>query len=143
MPPIICPIVRWIARGTAFLIAAGFLAFVIGEPVGSLRVIQFREWVGMVLLFGAVAGMLLAWKWEFPAALISLFALVVFAAVVHMQPTTSWPLRQFPTFCSFWIGSCGVPIPRGFRRRGDIFGRPASPDHEVIFSAHLPGKHAK
>jgi hypothetical protein len=39
----------------------------------------------MVLLFGAVAGMLLAWKWEFPAALISLFALGAFAAVVHMQ----------------------------------------------------------
>jgi len=39
----------------------------------------------MVLLFGAVAGMLLAWKWEFPAALLSLFALGAFAAVVHMQ----------------------------------------------------------
>jgi ABC-type antimicrobial peptide transport system permease subunit len=85
MPPIICPIVRWTARGTAFLIAAGFLAFVIGEPVGSLRVIQFREWLGKVLLFAAVAGMLLAWKWEFPAALISLFALAAFAVVVHMQ----------------------------------------------------------
>jgi len=39
----------------------------------------------MVLLFGAVAGMLLAWKWELPSALISLFALGVFAAVVHMR----------------------------------------------------------
>jgi len=73
------------ARGTGLLIAAGFLTFVLGEPAGSLRVIQFREWVGMVLLVGAVAGMLLAWKWEFPPALISLFALVAFAAVVHMQ----------------------------------------------------------
>lgn len=39
----------------------------------------------MVLLFGAVAAMVLAWKWEFPAALISLFALGAFAAVVHMR----------------------------------------------------------
>ena len=85
MPPIICSIVRWAARGTGLLIAAGFLAFVVGEPSGSLRVIQFREWVGMVLLFGAVTATLLAWKWEFPAALISLFALGAFAAVVHMQ----------------------------------------------------------
>ena len=85
MPPIVCSIVRWVARGTGLLIAAGFLTFVVGEPVGSLRVIQFREWIGMVLLFGVVAGMLLAWKWEFPSALISLFALGAFAAVVHMQ----------------------------------------------------------
>ncbi len=39
----------------------------------------------MVLLVGSVAGMLLAWKWEFPSALISLFALGAFAAVVHMH----------------------------------------------------------
>lgn len=85
MPPIVCSILRWAARGSAFLIAAGFLAFVIGEPAGSLRIIQFRDWVGMLLLLGAVAGMVLAWKWEFPAALISLFALGAFAAVVHMN----------------------------------------------------------
>jgi hypothetical protein len=85
MAPIICSIIRWVARGSAFLIALVFLAFVIGEPVGSLRGIQFRDRVGMVLLFGAFVGMLLAWKWEFPAALISLFALGAFAAVVHMQ----------------------------------------------------------
>jgi predicted alpha/beta hydrolase len=85
MPPIIFSTIRWAARGTAFLVAAGFLAFVLGEPAGSLRAIQFREWVGMVLLFGAVGVMLMAWKWEFPAALISLFALGAFAAVVHMR----------------------------------------------------------
>lgn len=85
MASIISPVVRWMARGTGLLIAAGFLTFVVGEPVGSLRVIQFREWVGMVLLVGSVAGMLLAWKWEFPSALISLFALGAFAAVVHMH----------------------------------------------------------
>jgi hypothetical protein len=85
MRSIICSIVRWAARRTALLTAAVFLTFVVGESVGSLRVIQFREWVGMMLLLGAIAGMLLAWKWEFPAALISLCALGAFAAVVHMQ----------------------------------------------------------
>lgn len=85
MYTIVCLIVRWTARGTGLFIAALFLAFIVVEPVGSLRAIQFREWVGMVLLFGAVVGMLMAWQWEFPAALISLFALGAFAVVVHMQ----------------------------------------------------------
>ena len=39
----------------------------------------------MVLLIGAIAAMLLAWIWEFPAALISIFALGGFARVVHMR----------------------------------------------------------
>jgi len=39
----------------------------------------------MLFLFGAVAAMVLACKWELPAALISLFALGAFAAVVHMN----------------------------------------------------------
>jgi len=85
MSPILSSIVRWTARVSAVLIAAVFLAFVVGEPVGSLRGIHFREWIGMVLLFGGITAMLLAWKWEFPAALISLFALGAFAAVVHMN----------------------------------------------------------
>jgi hypothetical protein len=96
MPPIICSILRWSARGTGLFIAALFLAFVVGEPVGSLRVIQFREWVGMLLLFGAVAGMLLAWKWEFPAALISLFAMTAFAVVVHMQNYGVMAIQAIP-----------------------------------------------
>jgi len=39
----------------------------------------------MVPLLEAIAGMLLAWEWEYPATLISLFALETFAAVVHMN----------------------------------------------------------
>jgi hypothetical protein len=85
MNPIVSSVIRWTARGSALLIAMGFLAFAIGEPVGSVRVIPFRDWVGMVLLLAAIVAMLLAWKWEFPAALFSTFALAAFAAVVHMQ----------------------------------------------------------
>jgi uncharacterized membrane protein YoaT (DUF817 family) len=78
-------IVRWTARVTAAAIALLFLMFVIGEPQGSLRSIAPRDWVAMVLLFGAMAAMVLACKWEFPAALISIFALAAFAAVVHIN----------------------------------------------------------
>jgi hypothetical protein len=85
MSSILSLIIRWVARVAAILIAAIFFAFVVGEPVGSLQAIHGREWVGMVLLFGCIAAMLAAWKWEFPAALISIFALGAFAAVVHMN----------------------------------------------------------
>lgn len=78
-------IVRWAARVTAILLAVGFFAFALGEPMGTLRAIHFREWVGMVLLLGAIVAMLLAWKWEFPSALLSLFALAAFVAVTHMN----------------------------------------------------------
>lgn len=85
MKSIILSIIRWAARGSALLIAAGFVAFALGEPPNSLGAIQPRDWVGMVLLLAVVVAMLLAWKWEFPAALFSMFALAAFAAVVHMQ----------------------------------------------------------
>jgi len=110
MFPILNSIVRWAARAAAILVAAVFLAFVVGQPPGPLPDILSREWVGMVLLFGAMVAMLLAWRWEFPAALISLFALGAFAAVVHMQRydvlfvaaipnilfLLDWKLRQAP-----------------------------------------------
>lgn len=85
MPLTVNWFVRWTARVTAVLLTIGFLAFAAAEPMGTLRAIHLREWVGMVLLLAAIAAMLLAWKWEFPAALISLFALGAFAAVVHMR----------------------------------------------------------
>jgi len=96
--PVICSGVRWAARATAILIAAGFFAFAIGEPSGSLEAIHAREWVGMVFLLGAVTAMLLAWKWEFPAALISIFALAAFAAIEHMQRYDVLLVAAVPNF---------------------------------------------
>ena len=78
-------VVRWTARVTAVAIAVVFFMFVLGESRGSLRSISPRDWAGMLFLFGAIAAMVLAWKWELPAALISLFALGAFAAVVHIN----------------------------------------------------------
>ena len=78
-------ILRWTARVAALLIAAIFFAFLAAEPRGSLGTIHGWDWVGLALLFVCIAGMLVAWKWEFPAALVSLFALGTFAAVVHMN----------------------------------------------------------
>jgi hypothetical protein len=94
----ICSTVRWGARAGAVLITAGLAAFVVGQPAGPLSAIDSRDWVGMVLLFGAVAAMLLAWKWEFPAALISLFALSAFAAVVHVHRFGALLIAMVPNF---------------------------------------------
>jgi len=85
MPVSINSVVRWTARVTATLVAVGFVVFAVGEPLDSCLSLSFREWSGMVLLLAAVAAMPLAWKWEFPGASISLFALGAFAAVVHVN----------------------------------------------------------
>lgn len=85
MARIVSLILQWTARVSATLIAAIFLAFLAGEPAGSLRAIHARDWVGMALLLACIAGMLAAWKWELPASLVSLFALGAFAAVVRMN----------------------------------------------------------
>lgn len=85
MPTNIYSVVRWTARVTALVVALVFVMFVLGEPKGPLPSIHSREFAGMALLFGAIAAMVVAWKWEFPAALISLVALGAFAAVVHIR----------------------------------------------------------
>jgi hypothetical protein len=85
MYQIIVSIIRWVARATALLLAIGFFAFAVGEPAGPWSDIHFREWVGMIFLLGAIVAMLLAWKWEFPAALFSVFLLAAFTAVVHWR----------------------------------------------------------
>ena len=76
---------RWTARILALLLTAIFLAFVAGEPVGSFGVNRLRDLAGMAFLFAAVGAMLLAWEWEFPLALGSLFSLAAFTAVVQMR----------------------------------------------------------
>ncbi|MGB7438574.1 MAG: hypothetical protein WBR26_18420 [Candidatus Acidiferrum sp.] len=78
-------IVRWTARISAVLIAVAFFAFAAGEPMGSFASISLKDRIGMALLLGAIVSMVLAWKWELPAALVSLFALGAFTAVVHMN----------------------------------------------------------
>jgi len=89
-------VVRWTARVTALAIAAVFLLFVLGEPKGRLPGIHSRELAAMALLFGAIAAMVLAWKWEFPAALLSLFALGAFSAVVHINRYGAFVILAIP-----------------------------------------------
>jgi hypothetical protein len=78
---------RWLARSAALLVAGAYLLLVAGEVLTphSGPPTHLREWAGIALLSAAVAGMMLAWKWELPGALISLASLAVFVPLVHMR----------------------------------------------------------
>jgi hypothetical protein len=93
---VITSLVRWAARISAIFIAATLLIFATGEPIGSLSVIPGREWAGIALLLSAILAMLVAWKWELPAALVSLFALIAFAAVVRLRSLEVLAIAMVP-----------------------------------------------
>jgi hypothetical protein len=78
-------ILRWAARLSALLVAGAFFLLVAGEILTphSGPPTHFTEWLGIGLLMVAVAGMLLAWVWELPGALLSLACLACWVAVIR------------------------------------------------------------
>ena len=79
------PILRWVARLTALLVAGSFFLLVAGEMLSphSRTPTHFNEWFGIGLLMAAAAGMLLAWAWQLPGALLSLACLACWVAVIR------------------------------------------------------------
>ena len=85
MSPLASVILRWLARLSALFFACVFLLILVreflapqsGPPSG------FVKWAGVLLLFIAVAGMILAWKWDLTGALIALAALVLHISLVR------------------------------------------------------------
>lgn len=79
--------IRWAARCAALLVAGAFLVLLSGEMLNphSGPPSSFRDWAGIVLIFCSVAGMLLAWKWEFAGATVSLATLAAFFFVVRFS----------------------------------------------------------
>ncbi len=69
------------------LVAGTFLVLLAGELINprSYPPTEFRDWAGIFLLMAAVVGMLTAWKWELPGALLSLLTLAAFVPVVGMR----------------------------------------------------------
>lgn len=80
-------ILRWTARLSAVLIVGAFVVLLAGEVFSphSGPPSNLREWFGLALITLACIGMVLAWRWEFHGAIISLAALVGFAAVIAEQ----------------------------------------------------------
>ncbi|HYL79073.1 MAG TPA: hypothetical protein VEU96_33085 [Bryobacteraceae bacterium] len=80
-------LIHWAARLAALLVTGTFLLLLAGEFVNphSGPPTHLREWAGIGLLIAAIIGMLAAWKWELPGALLSLLTLVAFVPVVGMH----------------------------------------------------------
>jgi hypothetical protein len=113
MSPLASIILRWLARLSALFFACVFLLIMFGEFLApqSGPPSGFVETAGVALLFIAVAGMILAWKWDLTGALISLAALVLhislvrdrtyvviwFAAIPGVLYLAGWLLRRFRT----------------------------------------------
>lgn len=90
MPGLFPKFVHWAARVLALLVAGFCLYLFLGEVIAphSRAPVGFAEWGVIALLVIVVIGMLLAWKWELPGAMLSLVALAIWAALV--------PLHRFP-----------------------------------------------
>ena len=81
-------VLRWIARLDSLLVTAVFIAVAIAvaaDPFAGPPAHWF-EWAGRALLTLACMGMLMAWKWELPGALLSLGTLALFLAMLHAAP---------------------------------------------------------
>jgi len=90
MPNLFPTFVHWAARGLALLVAGFCLYLFLAEVIAphSRAPVGFTEWGQIALLVTVVVGMLLAWKWELPGAVVSLLALATWATLV--------PLNRFP-----------------------------------------------
>jgi hypothetical protein len=87
MPRIFPKFVHWSARIIALLVAAFFIFLIVGEFVAphSRGPAGVKEWGLIILLVLSVIGMLLAWRWELPGAVLSLGALGLWASFVHIH----------------------------------------------------------
>jgi len=85
MSPFASVVLRWLARLSALFFAGVFLLVMIGEYSApqSGPPTSFMEWAGVALVLIAVAGMILAWKWNMMGALIALGAMLLHIALVR------------------------------------------------------------
>jgi hypothetical protein len=100
-------ILRWLARLSALFFAGVFLLIMASEFVApqSGPPAGWVDWVGAGLLLIAVAGMILAWKWDLTGALISLAALVLHISVVRNRTYAVVWLAAIPAalFLAEWL----------------------------------------
>jgi len=80
-------ILRWVARLSALLVAGGYTVMLVGEITHphSGPPTTLVERAGIALLTATCIGMLLAWRWELPGAVISLASLVAFTLLIQMR----------------------------------------------------------
>jgi hypothetical protein len=100
-------VLRWLARGSALLIAGAYAFMVVGEfltPHSGGRATAI-EWIGLGLMTATCLGMLLAWRWELAGAALSLASLVAFTMLIRMGHHTVLYVLAIPgtLFLADWL----------------------------------------
>lgn len=106
-------VLRWLARLSGVVIAGSYVVLFTGEILTpqSGRPPNILEFGGQVLLTATCIGMLIAWRWELPGAILSLACLLAFTLLVRMNRhdvivvlaipgilfTADWLLRRLQT----------------------------------------------
>src|SRR5690242_19976672 len=82
-------VLHWIARLCGLLVASAYLLIVLGDlsQPHSVGPSTFLEWTSIVLMTTACAALLVAWRWEWQGAAVSLMALVLVAFLIRGSHT--------------------------------------------------------
>lgn len=107
--------VRWTARVLSGLIVLFFgfflIAHLIGDQGGPSRPLVWNDYVILITLVLALVGLLLAWKWEFAGAAVTLIAIAICAAVNWrvLVPGTLIPITAVLFLISGWLSRSSAP----------------------------------
>ena len=103
-------LVRWTARIVSSLIVLFYgvflVAHLIGDEGGPSRPLVWNDYVILATLVVSLGGLVLAWKWEFAGAAITLIAIVICALVnwrVLVFPGALIPFSAVLYLLSWWL----------------------------------------
>ena len=102
--------IRWIARVLSGLIVLFFGFFLVAHLIGDQgqpsRPLVVNDYIILTTLIASLAGLMLAWKWEFMGATITLVSILICAAVnwkVLIFPATLIPITALLYLFSSWL----------------------------------------
>lgn len=108
--PVLATVFRWSARIISILILLfwGFFLFahLFGGDGGATRPLNARDVIGLTTMLTSLAGLIVAWKWEFAGAMMTLIAMAIGAIVnwrVLMFPFVLVPITGVLFLASWWI----------------------------------------
>jgi hypothetical protein len=82
-------VLRWTARMCGLVVAGAYLLIVLGDlsQPHATGPSTFIEWAGIVLMTAACAALVVAWRWEWQGAAVSLTALSLVAFIIRGSHT--------------------------------------------------------
>lgn len=103
-------ILRWSARVLSGLIVLFFgfflVAHLVGDQGGPSRPLVWNDYVMLAAIVVSLSGLLLAWRWEFAGATITLIAILICAALnlkVLASPGALIPIAALLYLISSWL----------------------------------------